>query len=1236
MKAYAKKAIALFISVVMIITALIMPNTVFAAKSTKKNYVDGEVIAVLQNSATSKYTTASSAKSAYGSKYSLDDSYTFGDSENGVKVAVLKSGSLTTKQMIKNLKSNPAVKYALPNYKVKATSITNDTYSDYQWALSNTGQNGGTPNLDTNPETLWDNAKSSKEEQVVAIVDTGIDPEHPELKDKLWSNPYGKKLLGKHGLDFTNTIDDGTPFDDNGHGTHCAGIIAAQADNNQGVSGINKANVKIMALKFLDESGSGSTADALAAYEYIQRAVELGTNVVACNNSWGGLGDENERMLFDSIYDELGKLGVISFVAAGNESSNLDETVYDFFDDETYCALPACCNSEYCITVAASNEKDELADFSNFSTQYVDVAAPGANILSTVSYDCFNPTVYSQAQKDQLCAEYQDYNAAIDDTSFGYPKKVEIKSEDYSEGTKTEISQDVGFGLDSQSLKIKFNDITESEDENDDDEDGVKYYAFEMPFTLDDADKNYSVSIMGKLSANASCYVYDVPASKSVKSILDKESSIYLWGTKIDNFWEHKYYDIDMEEVSDSEDYTKAKDRKLVFLVEVAEAGAQFTIDDLAISSQDADKSSFGKYDFYCGTSMATPYATGAAALIKNADSTATAEDIINIIKNAGRHSDNLEDKTETAKVLSLDNVNAVPPLITNVSYNKNGDVEIQGSFREISSVMINGEEVNPKSITNSLITVRDNNYSTKRLDVTVSNPTGDDFFFTMLSKKPSYATVSVNKVPDVLDGFAVPTRDKAYFVSGQGEIGYASYNASNNQYSYKDVAKLDVKKIFSDSNSYNVTGAVLLGNKMYVTVLSVIKSEFTDKILGYNSAIGCVDLINKTTTYLAELPEEIAMGSSLALYNNEIYLLGGYSIDTNEFLSDVYKFNASNNSFAKTSYALPEGRAFTSFIQYNDKLVGVGGANEYYMAPDIISFDGSSWTTFPQIFDSDDSVSYYIGSYNSLQIYPANLGYGENGIFVCGSFIYDIGDTYIINPDSRSVTAVNACVRKSFEDNQVIGTTVQGSFIGFEVQQKEESSEVSVGIRSLNAAKSSTTYASTSNSQPTAFAIKLNNRYDRLATGHILSETPATAATYTSKGNNAYYYCSICGKYFSDAQATKETTPEAEVLAVLPKKANTLKVKAKKPTVKYAKLRKKKQTIARKKALTVSNAKGTVSYKKTKGNKSITVNKKNGKITVKKGLKKGSYKVKIKVTAAGNTEYKSASKTVTVTVRIK
>ena len=111
---------------------------------------------------------------------------------------------------------------------------------------------------------------------------------------------------------------------------------------------------------------------------------------------------------------------------------------------------------------------------------------------------------------------------------------------------------------------------------------------------------------------------------------------------------------------------------------------------------------------------------------------------------------------------------------------------------------------------------------------------------------------------------------------------------------------------------------------------------------------------------------------------------------------------------------------------------------------------------------------------------------------------------------------------------------------------------------------------------------------------------------------------------------AKTETTTKAK------KKANTLTVKAKKPVVKYKNLKKKKQTIARKNAITVSKAKGKVTYKKASGNKKITVNKKTGKITVKKGLKKGTYKVKIKVTAAGNSTYKAKSKTFAVAIKVK
>ena len=131
-------------------------------------------------------------------------------------------------------------------------------------------------------------------------------------------------------------------------------------------------------------------------------------------------------------------------------------------------------------------------------------------------------------------------------------------------------------------------------------------------------------------------------------------------------------------------------------------------------------------------------------------------------------------------------------------------------------------------------------------------------------------------------------------------------------------------------------------------------------------------------------------------------------------------------------------------------------------------------------------------------------------------------------------------------------------------------------------------------------------------------------AATITAEGVKTYS-CTVC-----------KAVLKTEVIAKLPKKANTLTLKAKKPTVKFSKLKKKNQTIALKNAITVSKPQGKVTYAKSSGNAKITINKTSGKITVKKGLKKGTYKVKIKVTAAGNATYNKATKTVTVTIKVK
>ena len=134
---------------------------------------------------------------------------------------------------------------------------------------------------------------------------------------------------------------------------------------------------------------------------------------------------------------------------------------------------------------------------------------------------------------------------------------------------------------------------------------------------------------------------------------------------------------------------------------------------------------------------------------------------------------------------------------------------------------------------------------------------------------------------------------------------------------------------------------------------------------------------------------------------------------------------------------------------------------------------------------------------------------------------------------------------------------------------------------------------------------------------------TVTKKATYTATGIKTYK-CTLCGKVLKT-----ETIPKLE------KKANTLKASGKTATVKYSAVKKKNQTVTQSKAFTISNAKGKVTYSKSSGNKKITVSSA-GKITVKKGLKKGTYKVKVKVKAAGNDTYKAATKTVTVTIKVK
>ena len=270
-------------------------------------------------------------------------------------------GGMAVHDALDLLRQDPQVEFAEPNYYRHIRAIPNDTNYSSLWGLPKINAPGG-----------WD-VSTDCGAAVVALIDSGADYTHPDLAANIWTNTdeiaangidddANGKIDDTRGWDFV--YDDNTPMDGNGHGTHVAGIIGAVGNNARGVTGICW-NAKIMILRAFDAAGTATVADTIEAMDY---ARQNGAKVINASYS--------DSQFSQAEYDAIALLnsaGILFIAAAGNEAANNDLTP----------SYPANYDLPNVIAVAATNSSDRLASFSNYGRSTVDVAAPGSSVNST-------------------------------------------------------------------------------------------------------------------------------------------------------------------------------------------------------------------------------------------------------------------------------------------------------------------------------------------------------------------------------------------------------------------------------------------------------------------------------------------------------------------------------------------------------------------------------------------------------------------------------------------------------------------------------------------------------------------------------------------------------------------------------------------------------------------------------------------------------------------------------------
>lgn len=1002
----------------------------------KKEYAEGQAIILYQQPAAPA--RASIASNGLGADMRIEETYEFDDvaedmparaaksreagSDSALRISLVKSDTYSTQELIRQLKARKDVIAAEPNYRLHILDAGQDPYAKYQWAVENQGQNHGTQGLDVKPRQEILGTKPDGKECVIALVDTGMDYTHEDLQDVVWENPlHNNKLRGRHGYDFINNDTD--PIDDNGHGTHCSGIMAANC-NNVGIQGVaNNEKIKIMPLKILDEDGSGYGIEFVGAYNYIYKAQQLGVNVVAVNNSWGGV-DEEESVIFQKLVELVGEKGAVTVCAAGNDGMDNDVMGGDI----------SSVDSDYVVAVAATNENDELASYSNYGSESVDLAAPGADILSTVSYSCFNPGIYEN--RGELCSIFEDFSDGslvqedtgnAGDIVYGYAKGK-------GRGRQTlALTGEAYFGLKGdgeKSLKWSIANAKEGD-----------MYTLYFPYTAGASETDTYDSIMvkavqpesgdGLLAADPSV-VYASDLELPEKGVLDSVGEMdvlegMIGGAYLDagNYWNH-FSGLAVE--------AREEGQRRAFAITLSASVSgnyEIYLDNLGVSKEDVAEEQFGQYDYYNGTSMAAPYVTGAAAALAGAYPEDDARDLRERLLMCTRKADGLQGRVATGGALDLSRAGEPNVYIKKISLDGNQDICIEGRGLSHASVKVNNAAVAAKAQSEKMIVLNSAGLLNHFLEVTVAaeGKTASKKCFFSDGAGFSY----VGKASGTLgDGYTVSDGEWLYHVDSEGTVATCSpeqkgedgtvlYLEDGAPYAPEIFGKDE--ELISDYQIQCVSDIACLDSRLWA-VLSMDMMYSEERVLAYYGDEGVWKAACK-------LPEELETldGISLAAYQGKLYLFGGLDTATGRTQTMVMCMDSLTNKWEKAP-ALLEPRAFAKAVTIGNELVLTLGRNEEGTFPRNMIFDGGSWKMSQANLEGPEADKFYT-YYNenmdaeTVAYYSGNVGVVAGGLAYSGVEAENLGDTFFYQLSSdryvKAGYATSNTLKKEPEQKQAV-----------------------------------------------------------------------------------------------------------------------------------------------------------------------------------------------------------------------